>query len=83
MKDGLRYRALLLYKSKFERAVIKFDEPQAARLAALIAELKLKGQQTKFFDAAIAATALTLGHAVLTADNDYDRLRPTLSVIKL
>jgi predicted nucleic acid-binding protein len=48
-------------------------EADAAHLALLISGLKAKGQQMKFFDAAIAATALARGDKLLCADTDFDR----------
>src|SRR3954462_5610559 len=71
IRDALRYRALLLYQAKIHHLVEEFTESDAMELAALIADLSRKGQQMKFFDAAIAATVLARGDALLTADTDF------------
>jgi predicted nucleic acid-binding protein len=41
-----------------------------------------KGQQMKFYDAAIAATALARGDQLLTLDGDFDRLSDKLQLLK-
>jgi len=48
----------------------------------LIAELKTKGQQMKFFDAAIAATVLARGDKLLVLDADFDRLRDRIQLLR-
>jgi len=59
-----------------------FSEADAAQLAALIAELKSKGQQMKFFDAAIAATVLARGDKLLALDGDFDRLKDRIELLR-
>jgi len=59
-----------------------FDEADAAQLAALSADLRAKGQQMKFFDAAIAATVMARGDQLLTLDGDFDRLAGQLKLLK-
>src|SRR5438874_567887 len=71
VKDALRYRALLLYQARIRQLVSKFEEADAVQLAILISELSRKGQQMKFFDAAIAAIVMARGDTLLTADNDF------------
>lgn len=83
VRDSLRYRALLLYQSKFQHLVEEFTEPEAVELAKLIAELERKGQRMKFFDAAIAATAMARGDKLLTADNDFDRLGGRITLMNI
>jgi predicted nucleic acid-binding protein len=83
VRDALRYRALLLYQSNYRHLVEDFTETDARQLATLIADLRRTGQAMKFFDAAIAATAMVRGDALLTADNDYDRLSKKLTLIKI
>lgn len=81
VRADLRQRAAQLYASRFRALVSSFTEADAAQLAALIAELKAKGQQMKFFDAGIAATVLARGDALLTADSDFDRLKDRIKVL--
>ena len=83
VRDGLRYRALLLYQAKYEHLVEDFTEADAKQLAMLISELRRTGQVMKFFDAAIAATAMARGDKLLTADHDYERLSKKLNIIKV
>jgi predicted nucleic acid-binding protein len=83
VRDSLRYRALLLYQARFQHLVEDFTEPEAMELASLIAELARKGQKMKFFDAAIAATALCRGDKLLTADSDFDRLGKRITLIRI
>jgi predicted nucleic acid-binding protein len=83
VRDNLRYRALLLYQARYEHLVENFIETDAKQLAALISELRRTGQVMKFFDAAIAATAMARGDKLLTADNDYDRLSDKLDIVKI
>lgn len=83
VKDALRYRALLLYTSKIQHLVDGFTEADAMELARLIAELKRKGQQMGFFDAAIAATVMARGDALITADGDFDRLQNRITLLKI
>ena len=51
-------------------------------MAMLIAELKAKGQQMKFFDAAIAATVLARGDKLLVLDTDFDRLKDRIQLLR-
>src|SRR3989442_4689295 len=66
VRDSLRYRALLLYQAKYEHLVEDFTEADAKQLAALISDLRRTGQVMKFFDTAIAATAMARGDKLLT-----------------
>ena len=59
-----------------------FTEADAAQLAALISELKAKGQQMKFFDAGIAATVLARGDKLLVLDGDFDRLKDRIILLR-
>jgi predicted nucleic acid-binding protein len=83
VRDSLRYRAILLYQARFQHLVEDFTELEAMELASLIADLARKGQAMKFFDAAIAATALCRGDKLLTADSDFDRLRNRITLLKI
>jgi predicted nucleic acid-binding protein len=83
VRDDLRYRALLLYQGSLQHLVEEFTEPEAMQFAVLIAELKRKGQVMKFFDAAIAATAIARGDSLLTADEDFDRLGDRINLLKI
>jgi predicted nucleic acid-binding protein len=83
VRDDLRYRALLLYQASLQHLVEEFTEPEAMQFAVLIAELKRKGQTMKFFDAAIAATAIARGDSLLTADQDFDRLGDRVTLLKI
>jgi predicted nucleic acid-binding protein len=83
VRDALRYRAILLYRSRIEPLVEEFTEPEAMALAALLAELRRHGQTMKFFDAAIAATVIARGDKLLAADNDYDRLGNRITLLKI
>src|SRR5437868_15153037 len=74
VRDDLRYRALIIYQTELQALLDDFTTADAVELAALIAELKRKGQTMKFFDAAIAASVLARGDKLLTADSDFDRL---------
>src|SRR5688500_15998449 len=65
VRAELRHRATQLYHSQFRSMVSAFTEADAAQFAALIADLKTKGQQMKFFDAAIAATVMARGDKLL------------------
>ena len=78
----LRARARTIYETKFKLLVDLFDEADAAQLALLIVELKKTGQTMGFFDAAIAATALARGDALMAFDTDFDRLKDRLRLIK-
>ncbi len=81
--EDLRERARTIYETKFKIMVDLFDEADAAKLGWLLADLKKKGQQMGFFDAAIAASSLARGDSVLTMDGDYDRLKGALDVIRI
>jgi predicted nucleic acid-binding protein len=83
VRDDLRYQAVQLYHTHFKHLVDTFTEADAAQLAALIAELKRKGQTMKFFDAAIAATVLARGDKLLTADSDFDRLGGRITLLRI
>lgn len=83
VRDQLRYRAMQLYQTEFRHLVDVFTEADAAQLAALVAELKRKGQTMKFFDAAIAASVLARGDKLLTADGDLDRLANRITLLKI
>jgi predicted nucleic acid-binding protein len=65
VRADLRERARQLYESRFRALVSSFTEADAAQMAALISDLKAKGQQMKFFDVAIAATAMARGDKLL------------------
>jgi predicted nucleic acid-binding protein len=76
----LRERARRIYEDKFKFLVDSFDEADAAQLAGLIVELRKSGQTMGWFDAAIAATAMSRGDAVVALDGDYDRLQDRLKI---
>ena len=76
----LRKRALQLYQGRFRALVSSFTETDAAQLSVLIVELKARGQQMKFFDAAIAATVMARSDKLLVLDADFDRLLQLLAV---
>lgn len=74
VKEALRRRALDLYTRHYRDLVDVFGEPEAAQLAALLAQLRRAGKTMKFFDAAIAATALAREDKVWCLDADFDRV---------
>ena len=78
----LRRRAFQLYQNRFRALVSTFTEADAVQLSMLIAELKAKGQQMKFFDAAIAATVLARGDKLLALDADFDRLKDRIQLLR-
>jgi predicted nucleic acid-binding protein len=78
----LRHRALQLYQSRFRALVSSFTEMDATQLSLLIVELKAKGQQMKFFDAAIAATVLARSDKLLVLDTDFDRLKDRIQLLR-
>ncbi|HEY3854351.1 MAG TPA: PIN domain-containing protein [Verrucomicrobiae bacterium] len=82
VRRDLRQRASQLYQNRFRALVSAFSETDAAQLSLLIAELKSKGQQMKFFDAAIAATALARGDKLLVLDADFDRLKHRIELLR-
>jgi predicted nucleic acid-binding protein len=82
VKTDLRQRAARLYQSRLRGLVSSFTESDAAQLSALIAELKAKGQQMQFFDAAIAATVLARGDKLLVLDSDFDRLKHRIKLLR-
>lgn len=82
VRADLRQRALQLYQSRFRALVSSFTEADAAQLSALIAELKTRGQQLKFFDAAIAATVMARGDKLLVLDTDFDRLKDRIQLLR-
>jgi len=82
VRQDLRRRALQLYQHRFRALVSSFGESDAAQLAILISELKAKGQQMKFFDAAIAATVLARGDKLLVLDGDFDRLKDRIQLLR-
>ncbi|MGP8238080.1 MAG: PIN domain-containing protein [Limisphaerales bacterium] len=79
---SLRQRAFQLYQTRFRALVSTFTEVDAVQLSMLIAELRGKGQQMKFFDAAIAATALARGDKLLVLDADFDRLKDRIQLLR-
>jgi len=79
---SLRQRAFQLYQTRFRALVSTFTEADAVQLSMLIAELKGKGQQMKFFDAAIAATVLARGDKLLVLDADFDRLKDRIQLLR-
>jgi predicted nucleic acid-binding protein len=83
VRDALRYRALLIYRGEFQEMVDDFTESDAVEMATLAAELARKGQQMKFFDAAIAASVIARGDTLLTADSDFDRLGNKITLLKI
>jgi predicted nucleic acid-binding protein len=74
VRTDLRQRAARLYQSRFQHLVSNFTEADAAQLAALIVELKSKGQTMKWFDVGIAATVIARGDKLLVLDSDFGRL---------
>ena len=82
VRADLRQRATQLYNEEFRFMVSAFSEADAAQFAALIAELKVKGQQMKFFDAGIAATVLARGDKLLVLDSDFDRLKDRITLLR-
>jgi predicted nucleic acid-binding protein len=78
----LRQRAFQLYQNRFRALVSTFTEADAVQLSMLIAQLKAKGQQMKFFDAAIAATVLARGDKLLVLDTDFDRLKDRIQLLR-
>jgi predicted nucleic acid-binding protein len=82
VRRDLRQRAFQLYQNRFRSLVSSFNETDAAQLSMLIVELKSKGQQMKFFDAAIAATVLARGDKLLVLDADFDRLKDRIQLIQ-
>ena len=71
-KEHLRERARRIHENFSARIVQPFEEADAARLAALNAELR---NRMKFYDAAIAATAIARGDSILALDGDFaDRI---------
>ena len=82
VRADLRQRAFQLYQSRFRALVSSFTEADATQLASLISELKTLGQQMKFFDAGIAATALACGDKLLVLDSDFDRLKDRIKLLR-
>ena len=82
VRHDLRQRATQLYQNRFRALVSSFTEADAAQLSRLIVELKAKGQQMKFFDAAIAATVLARGDKLLVLDTDFDRLKDRIQLLR-
>ena len=82
VRVDLRQRASHLYRTRLQTLVSGFTEADAAQLSALIAELRAKGQQMKFFDAAIAATAMARGDKLLVLDSDFDRLSGRIQLLR-
>lgn len=68
--------------NRLRALVSTFTEADAAQLAALIADLRAKGQTMKFFDAGIAATVLARGDKLLVLDSDFDRLSDRITLLK-
>ncbi len=82
VRAELRARARRLYDTHIRELVDVFDEADAAQLAALSADLRSKGQQMKFYDAAIAATVIARRDKLLTLDSDFDRLADRIQLLK-
>jgi predicted nucleic acid-binding protein len=82
VRADLRLRAQRLYEQRLRGMVSAFTEIDAAQLASLISELKVKGQQMKFFDAGIAATVLARGDSLLVLDSDFDRLGDRIRLLR-
>ena len=82
VRRDLRQRAIQLYQNRFRALVASFTEADAAQLSMLIVDLKAKGQQMKFFDAAIAATVLARGDKLLGLDTDFDRLKDRIQLLR-
>jgi predicted nucleic acid-binding protein len=82
VRPALRHRALQLYQNRLRGLVSTFTEADAVQLSLLIADLKARGQQMKFFDAAIAATVLARGDKLLVIDADFDRLRNRIELLR-
>ena len=82
VRQDLRQRASRLYQNRYRALVASFTEADAAQLSMLILELKAKGQQMKFFDAAIAATVLARGDKLLVLDADFDRLKDRIQLLR-
>jgi len=82
VRTDLRQRAQRLYQDRFRPFVSSFTEADAAQLAILISELRSKGQQMKFFDAAIAATVIARGDKLLVLDADFDRLKNRIPLLR-
>jgi len=82
VRRDLRQRASQLYQNRFRALVSGFTEVEAAQLSMLIVELKAKGQQMKFFDAAIAATVIARGDKLLVLDADFDRLKHRIELLR-
>jgi predicted nucleic acid-binding protein len=82
VRADLRQRATQLYQEEFRFMVSASSEADAAQFAVLIAELKAKGQQMKFFDAGIAATVLARGDKLLVLDSDFDRLKDRIKLLR-
>ena len=82
VKEPLRERARRIYETVFRDLVEPFEEPDAAQLAAINAELRRTGNSMKLYDAAIAATVLARGDDLLALDGDFDRLADRLKILK-
>ena len=82
VRSDLRQRASHLYQSRLRHLVSSFTEADAAQLSVLIAELKSKRQQMKFFDAAIAATVIARGDKLLALDGDFDRWSGRIQLLR-
>ena len=82
VRSDLRQRATQIYQTRLRSLVSAFTEADAAQLAALISELKVLGQQMKFFDAGIAATALARRDKLLVLDGDFDRLKDRIQLLR-
>jgi predicted nucleic acid-binding protein len=82
VRRDLRQRAFQLYQNRFRSLVSSFTEADAAQLSMLIVELKAKGRQMKFFDAAIAATVLARGDKLLVLDADFERLKDRIQLLQ-
>jgi predicted nucleic acid-binding protein len=82
VKEHLRERARRIYENLFRDLVEPFEEPDAAQLAALNAEMGRTGNRMKLYDAAIAATVIARGDDLLTLDADFDLLADRIKILK-
>lgn len=82
VRTDLRQKAARLYQARFRALVSGFTEADASQLASLISELRVKGEQMKFFDVAIAATVLARGDKLLALDSDFDRLKHRIQLLR-
>ncbi len=79
---AVRDRRLSTLHSALSLEPIPIDRAVADRWATLRVELRDAGRRMPVNDSSIAATALALGVAVATQDDDYDRIA-SLQVIRV